>query len=221
MTSVHRGRWRRRSYDVHVPLDVDTAADRQAVRRVARGERSRLAGVLADAFAEDELSRWIYRDHPSRLRWVRSDFRLRLSQHGADGLSFTTGELAGAAIWAAPGRWKGHAAGQLRAFGAIPRVARNRVRIGEMQRELDRRHPSIPHLYLALLGVAAHRRRTGLATALLAPTLAMADEQGTPAYVEAGSTEAVAFYERVGFVVTGSVELPTAPAVYLMWREPR
>ncbi|MBO9533381.1 MAG: GNAT family N-acetyltransferase [Solirubrobacteraceae bacterium] len=204
-----------------MPSPVDTAADRQAVRRIARRERTHLAGVLARAFEDDELSRWIYRDHPSRLRWVRSDFRLRLSQHGPDDLSYTTDDLVGAAIWAAPDRWKGHATGQLRAFGAIPRVARNRVRIGEMQRELDRRHPSIPHLYLALLGVTRERRRTGLASALLVPALTLADERGWPAYVEAGSDEAAAFYESAGFSVTGAVQLPTAPVVHLMWREPR
>lgn len=221
MTSILRGARRRRSYDERVRAQADTAADRHVVRRIARRERAELAGVLARAFEDDELSRWIYRDHPSRLRWVRSDFRLRLSQHGADGLSYTTDELTGAAIWAAPGRWKGHAAGQLRAFGAIPRVVRNRVRIGEMQRELDRRHPSIPHLYLALLGVPREHRREGLATALLAPGLALANERGWPAYVEAGSDEAAAFYETAGFSITGTVQLPTAPAVHLMWREPR
>lgn len=177
--------------------------------------------MLAEAFDEDALSRWIYRDHPDRLRWVRADFRLRLAQHAADGLCFTDAQLSGAAVWAAPGHWKGHASGQLRAFLAIPRVLRNHERISAMQRELDRRHPTQPHLYLALLGVRGDRRRTGLATALLAPTLRQADDGGIPAYVEAGSQEAAAFYETLGFASIGAVELPTAPTVHLMWREPR
>lgn len=177
--------------------------------------------MLAEAFGEDALSRWIYRDHPDRLRWVRADFRLRLAQHGADGLCFTDAQVSGAAVWAAPGKWKGHAAGQMRALLAVPRVVRNHERIGAMQRELDRRHPAVPHLYLALLGVRRDRRRTGLATALLAPALRQADERRLPAYVEAGSDEAAAFYETLGFATIGEVRLPTAPVVHLMWREPR
>jgi hypothetical protein len=127
-----------RAYDGAVTVDARSAAGRLTVRRIARRERSRAATMLAEAFTEDALSRWIYSDHPSRLRWVRADFRLRLSQHAADGLSFTTSDLAGAAIWAAPGHWKGHATGQLRAIAAIPRVVRNHQRIAVMQRELDR-----------------------------------------------------------------------------------
>lgn len=177
--------------------------------------------MLAQAFDEDALSRWIYRDHPDRLRWVQADFRLRLSQHGADGLCFTDSQLAGAAVWAAPGHWKGHASGQLRALLAIPRVVRHHERIGAMQRELDRRHPTVPHLYLALLGVRRDRRRSGLATALLQPALRQADEQQLPSYVEAGSDEAAAFYETLGFASIGEARLPTAPVVHLMWREPR
>lgn len=209
------------AYDGSVTVDTRTTPGRLRVRPVAWRERGALSQVLAEAFADDALSRWIYRDHPSRMRWVRADFRLRLAQHAADGLSTTTDDLAGAAIWAAPGRWKGHAVGQLRALGAIPRVARNYERITAMQRELDRRHPAVPHLYLALLGVAATRRREGIASALLQPTLEHADRRRLPAYVEAGSDEAAALYEVLGFQVTGEVRLPSAPALHLMWREPR
>ena len=202
-------------------VDARSPAGSVAVRRVARRERARVAGMLAQAFEEDGLSRWIYSDHAARLRWVQADFRLRLAQHAADGLSFTTEDVAGAAIWAAPGHWKGHASGQLRAVGAIPRVVRNHQRIGAMQRELDRRHPSLPHLYLALLGVAAQRRREGIATALLEPGLEQADRRRIPAYVEAGSDEAAGFYETLGFARQGEVRLAGAPVVHLMWREPR
>lgn len=204
-----------------VTVEARSPAGGVGIRAVGRRERPRIATMLARAFEDDALSRWIYRDHPARLRWVRADFRLRLAQHAADGLIHTTTDLSGAAIWAAPGHWKGHPTGQLRAAGAIPRVIRNHQRIGAMQRELDRRHPEVPHLYLALLGVARDRRRRGLATALLGPGLGEADRRGLPAYVEAGSEEAAAFYAHLGFATHGEVRLPGAPVVFLMWREPR
>ncbi len=190
------------------------------VVRIERRERAAAASMLAEAFRDDALSRWIYADHPARLRWVEADFRLRLAQHGPDRRAFATVDGAGACVWAAPGRWKGHTRGQLRALPAIWRVMLNQERIGAIQRELDRRHPAIPHLYLALLGVAADRRREGIGGAVLAPTLVEADEGRLPAYVEAGSLEAAEFYGRLGFDLRGEVRLPGAPIVYLMWREP-
>lgn len=176
--------------------------------------------MLAEAFRDDELSRWIYRDHRARMRWVKADFRLRLDQHGRDGLSFTTGDCAGGAIWAAPGHWRGHPTGQARALAAMWRVARNHQRIHAVQEQLDHRHPKTPHLYLALLGVIGSRRSQGLGAALLEPTLGQADRDGVPAYVEAGSDRAAGFYERHGFRPSGEVRVPGAPVVHLMWREP-
>lgn len=201
-----------------IPIGEDYVTHR--VVRVQRSERPAVAAMLADAFRDDPLSRWIYADHPSRLRWVRADFRLRLAQHGPDDLTFATDDLAGAAVWAAPGHWKGHTRGQLRAIPALWRVALNQERISAVQRELDRRHPGPPHLYLALLGVAEHRRREGIGGAVLAPTLVEADERRLPAYVEAGSPEAAEFYGTLGFDLHGEVRLRGAPVVYLMWREP-
>jgi RimJ/RimL family protein N-acetyltransferase len=61
----------------------------------------------------------------------------------------------------------------------------------------------------------------GLATALVEPGLAHADRERLPAYVEAGSEEAAAFYEGLGFALIGEARVSSAPVVYLMWREPQ
>lgn len=190
------------------------------VQRVERRERARVAEALAQAFGDDELSRWIYHDHAARMRWIRADFRLRLDQHAPDRLSFTTDDYAGGVVWAAPGKWRGHPIGQARAAAALWRVTRNRVRIRAVQEQLDRRHPKPPHLYLTLLGVVPARRGQGVGSALLAPTLAEADERGLPAYVEAGSEDAAGFYHRLGFRGHGEIRVPGAPVIHLMWREP-
>ncbi len=191
------------------------------VRPLERRDRRHAARMLTTAFADDPLSVWLYRDHPARLRWVEADFRLRLAQHAADRLSFITGDGTGASIWAAPGRWKGHPRGQLRALTAIPRVIRNFERISAMQTELDRRHPHEPHLYLALLGVLPGHRREGVASALLAPALRQADQRRWPAYVEAGTPQAAELYGQHGFEVIGEVTVGGAPPMSLMWREPQ
>lgn len=199
---------------------VKQSEARVTVDAVTRSDRARVAGMLAEAFRDDELSRWIYQDHRARMRWVKADFRLRLDQHARDGLSYVTGDLSGAAVWAAPGRWRGHPVGQARAFAALWRVARNHKRIHAVQEQLDHRHPKTPHYYLALLGVVADRRSEGLGAALLAPVLQIADRTATPAYVEAGSDRAAEFYARHGFRANGEVRAAGAPVVHLMWREP-
>lgn len=191
------------------------------VRTIHRRDRDAVATLLTRAFADDPLSRWLYADHEARLRWVHADFRLRLAQHAADGRSVMASDGSGAVIWAAPGYWKGHALGQLRALAAIPRVVRNYERVSAMQAQLDRRHPYEPHLYLALLGVVPEARRRGVASALLAPTLAEADRHRLPAYVEAGTPQAAALYRTLGFEQVGTVDILGAPPMTLMWREPQ
>lgn len=205
-----------------VATDPSTG-DRQLVaivQHVERGDRRAVAGALADAFSDDALSRWIYRDHPRRLQWIEADFRLRLDQHGPDRLSYTTDDHAGAAVWAAPGRWRGHPVSHPSVLGALWRLARNRRRVRAVQEQLDRRHPQLPHLYLALLGVRPALRGRGFGGALLAPALAHADAHAIPAYVEAGSDRAAHFYAGLGFAPRGEVRVSGAPVIHLMWREP-
>ena len=56
---------------------------------------------------------------------------------------------------------------------------------------------------------------------LLAPTLARADDDGVPAYLETQKFENIAFYARHGFTVVHEVTLPGSPTVWAMQRNPR
>jgi ribosomal protein S18 acetylase RimI-like enzyme len=81
-------------------------------------------------------------------------------------------------------------------------------------------HPSTPHFYLAGLGTDPPRQGEGLGSAAMAPVLARADRDRVPAYLESTKERNVAFYERHGFRVTGTITAPPdGPPMWLMWRE--
>lgn len=43
----------------------------------------------------------------------------------------------------------------------------------------------------------------------------------SPAYLESTNPRNVSLYERHGFAVTGSIDLPGGPSLSAMWRDPR
>ncbi len=86
---------------------------------------------------------------------------------------------------------------------------------------IDARHPTSPHMYLAVLGTDPSAQGRGIGSALLAPVLRQCDEDGVPAYLESSKERNVAFYARHGFRVREELPLPRGPRMWLMWREPR
>jgi GNAT superfamily N-acetyltransferase len=60
----------------------------------------------------------------------------------------------------------------------------------------------------------------GIGTALLQPILERCDRDGVGAYLEASSPRNRACYERNGFKVTGTINLPDGPTMWPMWRDP-
>ena len=86
---------------------------------------------------------------------------------------------------------------------------------------IERAHPREPHHYLAVLGIDPPYQGRGLATRLLSPTLARADDEGLTAYLETAKESNVALYRRYGFEVTRDLRVGDAPPIWLMTRPPR
>jgi ribosomal protein S18 acetylase RimI-like enzyme len=80
-------------------------------------------------------------------------------------------------------------------------------------------HPQEEHLYLAVVGVRPERRGRGLGATLLAPGLEHADRHRLPCYLESSNPRNIAFYERLGFEVSGAHEVPGVPVITCMWRK--
>lgn len=135
---------------------------------------------------------------------------------------WVTEDGSGAAVWAPPGRWRvpmrvtlGEAGKMIGVFGRrLPLALRTLVR-------LEGHHPKSPeHWYLHYLGVEPRRQGHGLGGALLAPVLERCDREGIPAYLEASTDRNRVLYERNGFTLSGTFDMPAAgPPVREMWRE--
>jgi GNAT superfamily N-acetyltransferase len=197
------------------PIEVRTAAV-DAVPKVA--------AVLADAFINDPVFRWLV---PGSLRVaprLRTMFATEIEQYVLPngGTVWTTSARDGAVSELPPGAWEmpNSATGRealrwVRAFGTrLPRAIR-------VRRAMEERHPREPHFYVRTVGVRTVLQGQGIGSALMQPTLEKADSAGLPAYIEASSKRSAALYERLGFVHLDVLELPDGgPPVWLMRRPP-
>ena len=88
---------------------------------------------------------------------------------------------------------------------------------------IERLHPSAPeHCYLHYLGVLPERQGRGLGGRLLRPVLEQCDAEGISAHLESSTERNRALYERNGFALTETFELPMGgPLVREMWRPPK
>ena len=74
----------------------------------------------------------------------------------------------------------------------------------------------------SVVGVEPDRQRAGIGSALLAPIVERCDRDFVPAYLESSREDNLAFYHRLGFEVTGRIDLPGGgPPIWPMWRAPR
>ncbi len=137
---------------------------------------------------------------------------------------WTTPELATAALWAPPKRWKTtlRQDAELARCLLHPRLLGRAPLIATGLMGLERRHPPHPpHWYLAVLGTDPAAQGQGLGSAVLQPVLAQCDTDGVGAYLESSKERNIDFYARHGFRVTAELRLPRGPRMWAMWREAR
>ena len=180
-----------------------------------------LAAVLARAFYDDPVTAWFYPDATRRMRHARRFFGIRMRQLADQDLIYTTPDLAGAALWTLPGRWREDLRQSLMLLPMLPVLLPRIVRSTAAVREIERRHPVAPHFYLSVLGTEPQQQGGGIGSALLGPVLQRCDSESIGAYLECSKECNVDFYGRHGFTVTECIELPEGPELWLMWREPR
>ena len=193
------------------------------VRRATEADVRPLSLVLARAFREDPVHRWMF---PTEGDWaLRSErFFRRLSHDMLDDGGVTTNDaLEGGAIWFPPQRQSVSLAVQAaRTLGMLWVLGRHARRVGRGFAALDPGRPTEPHWYLGILGTDPRHQGRGVASALLAPTLADCDAEGLPAYLESSREENLPFYMRHGFEVVERICLgANGPPVWRMRRGPR
>ena len=174
---------------------------------------SRLSAVLTAGFFDDPVFRWAM-PHDARRRGALPElFDAFVAGFAPLDETYTTGTVAGTALWAPPGT-----AAELELDDAWlaewPRMA-------QVVGALESTHPHEPCWYLNLLAVEPSAQGNGIGSALLRAVTDQADAQGAPCYLEATSDDNRRLYERHGFVATAAI-LPgdDCPPLWAMWRRP-
>jgi ribosomal protein S18 acetylase RimI-like enzyme len=194
------------------------------VRRAEPGDHDRLATTLASAFADDPAWSWLLpmadREQRQRL-FFETDLRHLVPARRE---VWTTGDGTAAAVWAPPGRWAVPVPTVLRETPPMLRVFGRRLPLAvRYLLRAEHKHPRRPeHWYLHYLGTEPARQGMGLGSALLRPILALCDRDGIGAYLESSSERNRALYERHGFTVVETFNMPGGgPSIRRMWRDPQ
>jgi GNAT superfamily N-acetyltransferase len=186
-------------------------------RATTADEVGAISHALAAAFEDDPVFGWLLPD--AGRRFARF-FALEVGDVVLpSGTAWTSGDGAGACLELPPGGWRlplrtqaRHAPGFARVFGrSLPRAL---VTITKM----ERKHLREPHFYVPYVGVAPEAQGAGLGTRLLGKTLARADAEGLPTYLEATSERNATLYERLGFVHLGAFTVLGSPPLWPMRR---
>ncbi|ART69234.1 GNAT family N-acetyltransferase [Mycobacterium dioxanotrophicus] len=197
------------------------------VRPVHKPDVRQLAAVLARAFYDDPVMKWMLPEDARRRRGLVPMFATMTRHHflagGGSEVAARAGRIGAAALWDAPGRWRHTRLEQLlmmptflRAFG------RRGTRGQQIEALMKEHHPEEPHWYLAVIGSDPSVRGGGLGHALMRSRLDRVDAEHAPAYLESSNPDNVPYYLRFGFEVTGEIRLPDGgPSLTAMWRQPR
>jgi GNAT superfamily N-acetyltransferase len=194
------------------------------VRPATAEDHEPAAEALALAFADDPAWAHLLPDPASRAERLLVFFSAEIENLVPDYRQlWVTEDGSGAAIWGLPGRWRVPMPRTLRPARRMAAVFGLRLSLAIWtQLRLERLHPTDPeHWYLHYLGVEPRRQGRGLGGALMAPVLRLCSQRRTGAYLEASTERNRVLYERNGFSVTDTFNMPArGPEIREMWREP-
>jgi ribosomal protein S18 acetylase RimI-like enzyme len=189
------------------------------VERLSFDGVAAVAVALAEAFDGYEWTAHTVAadDHRERMRATFEAYlRLLLVPTGT---AWTTPDGQSAALWSPPEPEAVPPGDVLLLRTIVSEAAGDRWdAAGEAEALLAPQRPTGRSWVLESLGTAPAARRSGHATALVEDGLARADADGVPTHLETCGDANVAFYERFGFEVTATTDLPDGPTVLTMVR---
>lgn len=183
-----------------------------------------VADVLAAAFSDDPMLRWVFSDPEHGPAHLRSFFGIGVPVGVRQGHVHVLRDgdaVVAAAVWAPPGqpaydRASVELVAQLLTGAETARLEMIQAGFGH----LNDHRPDEPHFYLSLLGVDPARRGEGLGGRLLAASLEVVDLFGEASYLESSNPRNISLYERHGFTVDAEIEMPDGPILRPMSRPP-
>lgn len=183
--------------------------------RLKKSQVKPAAEVLAKAFHNDPLLAYFYPDVAIRKRRAPHAYRLLLAYGIRYGEAYATSAgLEGIALWI-PSQKVDMSVGRAIRSGAFPMVfslgreAVLRMRyFGEYSGAVHKRHLSVPHWYLQIIGVEPRLQGQGYASRLMRFMLAGLEGNGMPCYLETQNEKNVPIYQHYGFDVAEEFRVP-------------
>ncbi len=191
-----------------------------SVRVATAQDRAQVLSVLTDTFASDPVVRWIFPDDETYPARAETFFGFLFDVRVAAGGAWVTGGGESVALWSPPGDTAGE--WEDRVWGSVA----DTFTAGELERcdawdaAVAPHHPDSQHWYLGVLGTATAHQGRGLGPAAATPGLVAATSAALPAFLETAIESNVRLYERLGFVVTGTIDDADLPYGWCMCREP-
>jgi ribosomal protein S18 acetylase RimI-like enzyme len=193
------------------------------VRKARLRDVDEVSDVPAAAFHDDTWTRWTVDDDDHQTR-IRSLQRLAMVELALPyGQIWTSidgdGRIASAAFCMNPGppvppEILAHVATRSACLEGT-----RHSRSAAAQSVLEPLRPTAPHFFLGAVGTRPDHQRHGHGHTVLQPVLELADRQRTDLYLETSAAPNVAFYEALGFRISGEVEAPGGgPHVWAMVR---
>jgi GNAT superfamily N-acetyltransferase len=180
-----------------------------------------LSQVIADAFFDLTVSRWLIPYPAARRRIFPGYFRLYVKHALADGLVCTTPAQDAVALWLPAGDEPGTPPEDYdERLAAVTGPWIDRFRL--FDQTLEGRHPTgYAHHHLAILAVRPDRQGHGTGSALLRAHHAALDRDSIPAYLEASDLRTRRLYLAHGYADTGGPLFLPEAVMYPMLRPPR
>lgn len=189
------------------------------VQTASPAQAQQLIAPLVLAFANDPAVRWMYPAAHQYRTFFPAFVRAFAGKAFLLGTAHTIEDFRASALWLPPGvEPDEEELGALLQETVAPALLEE---VFALLGEMGAKHTAEPHWYLPLIGIDPRHQRRGLGSVLLSQMLAICDEQGLPAYLEATSAECVPLYQRHGFEVRGVIQAGSSPRLFAMQRDAR
>jgi hypothetical protein len=206
---------------------IEAPADRQDADEAilaTRADTDILATMLADAFHNDALTRWITPDEDRRRAQLPDFFRVFLDISLRYDAVYTNASRDAALLFLPPGGWEETEKRGVELSQRFEEILGDDVEAMATISGLQAiHHPTgRAHYYVSFGGVNPHNQRRGAMTTLLKALIDRADVEGFGSYTEASSAGGAFAARRAGFSEIGhKIAIPNGPTLRPMWREPR
>lgn len=193
------------------------------VVRVETAGQARLAAdAVARGFQDNEIWAWLIPDDRVRSRVEKRSYRWMIREIFMSRRSaWMTGTGTGASLWFPPGT-KDLSFREKLAEG-LPFLPEGLPSVGKASRLNDivkANWPEEPHWYLSVLSVEPASQGLGHGSALIAPGLERADNEGVGVWLETQTEDNLPFYARFGFELVTEAEVDPGIRLWMMWRPP-